>query len=367
MTPSPPRRQRALAPSPPPVAERLHGALLGLWLGNVMGMAMAGRSFPLLPAFPKLYEKPPAVGPPKPHPRGHGPALGFAACGAGCLLQAKQFQLGTLFKAYGQYAAFLQKHPQASQLPPEAALARALEAFPRFFSAEAFLQHSVRAPVASPVMDGVLLRSLPAACFFYADSVARVQAVTEEAAASQTGALGAMACVALAALVSEAVLSPGEGAPLAKLLEAMHRDMAQAAPRLADMGLRPAAVQQALALLEEDMAFAPKECPNLYSPALNLRQHGGQLRPTFRLALWALWHAPSSNPGCVIEDVVRRGGSPASQGALLAALCGARWGKGCLPNPGLEPLAPLVAKPPPPCGDASLLVALAQVVSPPAR
>jgi len=362
------------------VAERLQGALLGLWLGDLLGSALAGKTFPPVPEFPTLYTKPQALGPPRPYSREPSLALGFAACAAYAFLNSRQFHLGNLLGAYRQHAAFLLYAGKLAPLSPpeeegpalpslEPALARALEAFPRFHSPEAFLEQSLRGPATSPVLDGVLLRSVPAACFFYEDSLARVQAVAKEALATQTGPLGALAGIALAALVAQCILSAHAYAPAAELLEAMQRDMAQAAPLLAHMGLNPAAIGQALSLLDEDMAYAQKDSPNLYAPALNLRLHAGQLRVSFRLALWELFHAPEASagggPACIIEDAVHRGGSPPTQGALVAALCGARWGKGCLPAPpGLSPPSPLPPKPPQrhSCGDASFLVALGEAV-----
>jgi len=211
------------------------------------------------------------------------------------------------------------------------------------------LEYAARSPLPhGPVVDAVLLRSLPLACFFYADTPKRIAAVMETALAAQGGALGALGSVALAALLAESILSPQPHAPLKALLEAMQRDMAQAAPALLQMGLGPAAsIHQALASLHEDINHAQKDSPNLYGPALNLRQHAGYLRVSFRLALWELFHAPEEAPGSVVEDVIRRGGSPSSQGALVACLCGARWGKACLPRPGEGAFSPSSPSPPP--------------------
>ena len=390
--PQPPRRQRRTAAPPPPVAERLRGALLGLWLGDLMGHAMRGRNFPHLPEFPALYAKPQETGPPRAHPRDNSLALGFAACVAHCLLQERQFQVGSLLKTYRRHAAFLQNAGKLAPLSPpetaptptppppspplenepplpslEPALAKTLETFPLFHSPQGFLEVHLRNAVAPPVFDGVLLRSVPVACFFYADAPARIGSVMEEALATQTGPLGALASVALAALLSESILSPQAYAPTLGLLEAIQRDMAQAAPALMHRGLSPAVIQQALAQVNAEVEYAQRSSPNLYAPALNFRLHAGQLRLSFRLALWELFHAPepsaSDGPGRAIEDVVCRGGSPASQGALTAALCGARWGRGCLPNPGLEPLLPLPPRGAPlSCGDASFLGSLAEAL-----
>jgi len=379
--PAPPsRRQRTTSP-PPPVAERIRGALLGLWLGDVLGFAMQGRNFPNVPEFPALFSKPPESAPARPPSRAHSLSLGFASCAAHCFLNGRQFHLGNLLNAYRRHAAFLQNAGKlAASSPPEEtppgkepsiepALAWTLEHFPRFHSPHAFLECHVRNPAPSPILDGVLLRALPAACFFYAQPSERMQAVTEEALATQTGPLGALASVAWAAAVSQCILSPDTYASNAKLLEVMQRDVADVAPTLIPMGINPASIQQALSLLKEDMECAQKTTPNLYGPTLNLRQHGGQLRLSFRLALWELLHAPEAEAASaaarLVEDVIRRGGSPASQGALVASLCGARWGKACLPNPGLEPFAPLPpqAWQPSSPGDASFLKTLAETMA----
>jgi len=381
------RRQRRISPPPPPVAERLRGALLGLWLGDLMGCATQGQCFRPPPEFPGLYAKPEAPPPGRPHPRGHSPGLGFAACAAYCLLKERTFELHSLLQAYLRYFAFLQLRGtlaplslQGEEEPPppapeeggapaplEPALAFTLKSFPRFRSAQAFLGQHLRSLPALPVLDGVLLRSLPVACFFYAQEAARVEAVAQVALATGTGALGALSCIALGGLLSACILSEHSFAPDAALLEAMQQHMQQAAPRLVGMGLHPEAVHKALCLLEEDVEYAQKACPNLYGPGLSLRQHAGQLRPSFRLALWELLHAPGPlappPSACVIEDVVRRGGSPPSQGALVAALYGARWGKRALPNPGLEPLAPVPSPPPLSCGEASFLTSLAETLA----
>ncbi|MCL2179442.1 MAG: ADP-ribosylglycohydrolase family protein, partial [Cystobacterineae bacterium] len=387
----PPRKTRRPPPSSPPplVGERLRGSLFGLWLGERMGASMRGLCFPL-PEFPSLYIKPKAVGPPLRYPREYGLPLGFACSVAHCLFEKREFLLGELLLAFRRYATLLYQTgvlpPPTSTLeeapspteytsteentppPPslESGLAWALEQFPRFHCTEAFLTFSAHAPPPPPpISDTVLLLALPLACFLYAHTPQRIAAVAQTALAMHTGPLGALASVALAALTSESILSKQPCAPMADLLEAMHRDLSQTAFNLLQMGVGPASsVQQAQTFLLEDIAFAQKHNPNLYGPALNLRQHAGHLRLSFRLALWELFHAPESTPGNAVEDVIRRGGSPTTQGALVASLCGARWGKTCLPQPtGLEFSPPPASPPPPPAfRNASFLEALAEAM-----
>jgi hypothetical protein len=340
-----------------------------------MGCAVAGKYFPVS-MFPTLFGKTQDLPPPRRHPREHSLALGFACCNAYSLFHARQFHLPSLLQAYKRHASLLihagklapfsssaennasfhpphnappQENTEEPPLPSlEPAFAWTLKHFSHVHSTYAFLEQNVRLPAPLPVLDGVLVRSLPPACFFYADAPARLEAIAEEALVTRTGALGALAAVALAALVANAISSPHAVAPAADLLGAMQRDMADVAPVLAKKGLRPAAVLEALSTINEEITCAQKDDPGLYAPAPNLHLHAGQLRTTFRLVLWELLHAPepsdSEGPERAIQDVIRRGGSPASQGALVTALCGARWGKNLLPNPGLEPFAPL---PPP--------------------
>ena len=376
----------------PPVAERIRGALFGLCLGDSMGMAMVGRHFQL-PEFPVLYAPPEEALPPPPLPLKNSFALAFAACAAYCLLNTRQFHLGSLLNAYRRHAALLQNMgklaplapyapharpllpeemapPQGSAAPPplslEPGLAWALTHFLRLHSPSALLKQSVRTPPPPPVLDSVLLRSLPLACFFYANTPTRIRAVTEEALATRTGPLGALAAVAFSSLVAHSILSPKPHAAREELLEAMHRDMADAAPALAHIGIHPvSSIHEALSQLREDFLLAQEETPGLYGPMLSLRKHGGQLRVSFRLALWELFRAEVSPGGAAgaVEDVIRRGGSPASQGALLAALCGARWGRESLPSPTPLGVAGLPPKKPNSPGDVSFLKALAEAMA----
>ncbi|HEX7488996.1 MAG TPA: ADP-ribosylglycohydrolase family protein, partial [Anaeromyxobacteraceae bacterium] len=121
----------------------------------------------------------------------------------------------------------------------------------------------------------------------------------------------------------------GATAPSA-VREAAARELWDAAPAL--RGERSASAEHvgaAVHELEEDLALASRDDPQLLRGPVHLHRSQGFVRVAFRLAFWELLHAPSFEAALI--DVVNRGGDADTNAAITGALLGAFFGEGAIP------------------------------------
>ena len=89
------------------------------------------------------------------------------------------------------------------------------------------------------------------------------------------------------------------------------------------------AIDQALDQLAEDLDLASDPDPMLYGD-VHLLESAGFVRVAFRLAFWELHHAECFEDALI--DVVNRGGDADTNGAIVGALLGARFGLDGIPK-----------------------------------
>ena len=82
--------------------------------------------------------------------------------------------------------------------------------------------------------------------------------------------------------------------------------------------------------LSRDLSLAGRDDPELYGTQTHLLGLAGHVRVAFRLAFWHLLHATSYEASLV--DIVNRGGDSDTNGCIVGALLGARFGFTAIPE-----------------------------------
>ncbi len=321
----PPRRPAAAAPDPLPRL-RSRGALLGLAVGDALGVPLKTRRL-IAPPFPQL-----ADGPYR-EMKGGGPyelrrgQVGESGQQAG-VLGASLRELGRYDadEMPRRYLAWQGHAPGMSDFTREVLTEMAESGLPKVTAARRVWLRGFRKAAGS----GSLARTAPIGVFFHKDVQARVQASLADSALTHFDPCCQLACAALNGSIAHAIHA---GAKLKgeDLITAAISGLSLASASLG----RSAAdfvqeVSAATAALKEDLAAAQREDPVLYGPDLHLHKQADHVRVAFRLAYWELLHAPSFEAGVV--DVVNRGGDADANGAVAGALLGAFHGEEAIPS-----------------------------------
>ncbi|WNG36114.1 ADP-ribosylglycohydrolase family protein [Archangium violaceum] len=321
----PPRR-----PSPPEPDLSPHlrgrGALLGLAVGNALGVPLKTRSL-VAPAFPQLIEGPhrklKGGGPFELRPGQVGESGQMASC-----LGTGLRELGSYDAAHmmGRYLAW-QGHAVGKSEHTQEVMTEALESgLPKATAGRRVWLRGFRR-VAS---NGSLARTAPIGVFFCEDTQARVQASLADSALTHFDPRCQLACAALNGSIAHA-LTAGEQLRKEDLITAALSGLMVASATLGrSAGDFVQEVSTATTFLKEDLAAAQREDPMLYWPDLHMLRKQDHVRVAFRLAYWELLHAPSFEAGLV--DVVNRGGDADVNGAVAGALLGAFHGEDAIPS-----------------------------------
>jgi len=176
--------------------------------------------------------------------------------------------------------------------------------------------------------NGSLLRIAPIAVAFVDDPLARRLTALADSAITHFDPRCRIACAAFCSAIAEA--GAGRTDP-----ETMHAaavaEVDEAATALIDLvpSDGPDVVRAREALLG-DLELAKHDDPGLYLADMHIHRTQGFVRVAFRLAFWELLHAPTFETALV--DTVNRGGDADTNGAIVGALFGARFGEDAIPT-----------------------------------
>jgi ADP-ribosyl-[dinitrogen reductase] hydrolase len=336
-----PRRPVKKGPAtvtPEQVHARSQGALLGLAVGEAMGVTNAGRQLQA-PLFPTLADGP------QTELRGGGAlelkrgqvswASELAFCLSATLRNHGGYDVVEAGKTYARWVADALELPESLRLPFELILEGRS---PEHTGRRVWLESAQRQ------RDGAALtRVAPLAVFFSLPEHApeRLAASLDDTAITHYAPLCQLASATLAGLVAAAIRAPSEQLAQAEALKVLEAQLAIAA---ATLGRREPEqvmpISDAAQALREDVKAAQAPDPHLYGPELHLFR-SQSVRVAFRLALWELFHAPTFEAG--VLDVINRAGDASVNGAVAGALLGAvhgaptipkRWAEGVLAAPG---------------------------------
>jgi ADP-ribosyl-[dinitrogen reductase] hydrolase len=326
----PPPKKPRLASGPASATEaqlgaRARGALLGLAVGEALGVPLEGRQRPAAP-FPELN--------PGPYDQllgGGARALrpGQASWGAalaGCLAASLQARAGyegvEVARAYARWVA-------DAVSPPES-VARALALFEEGRPAE-LCGRRLWLDQGQRLDDNVaLVRSAPLGVYFARQRRERVDAALADTGLTHFAPTCRLAAVALDGALAAALTTPEERLAPEGLVRAVEAELRQAGAELVQREPEWAPrIRVAEAWLRDDLRLAGAADPELYGPELHLFATPTSARVTLRLALWEALHAPDFEAGLL--DAANRGGDAPANAAVTGALLGALYGEGAIP------------------------------------
>jgi ADP-ribosylglycohydrolase len=175
--------------------------------------------------------------------------------------------------------------------------------------------------------NGSLMRIAPIAVALVDSSVTRRLSALADSAITHYDPRCRIACAAFCSAIASASKGPTTA-------ETMHAaavaEVNEAAGALIDLvpGDGPDVERSREALLN-DLELATHDDPGLYVPDMHIHHAQGFVRIAFRLAFWELLHAPTYEAALV--DTVNRGGDADTNGAIVGALFGARFGEDAIP------------------------------------
>lgn len=171
--------------------------------------------------------------------------------------------------------------------------------------------------------NGSLMRVAPIAVAFADNAIARRMAALADSAMTHYDPRCRIACAAFCAAIAEAGTSRTDPE---ELHAAAAREIEEATNALINLAPSDGPdAERARGDLLADLEAAKRDDPGLYSPDLHIHEHQGFVRVAFRLAFWELLHAPTFE--AALLDVVNRGGDADTNGAIVGALFGARFGE----------------------------------------
>ncbi|MEW6435160.1 MAG: ADP-ribosylglycohydrolase family protein [Myxococcota bacterium] len=305
---------------------RARGALLGLAVGEALGVPVESRNVPSAP-FPQLNDGPTV------DMRGGGRferragQVGWcsemAFCVSEVLRTQRAYDVFEVAKAYARWAPHAEEVPE----PTKQALEQVAEGkSPEYTGRRVWIEGQQR------VRDnGVLGRSVPVGVFFARRQDLRVTASLDDACISHFDPLCQLAAATVNGVIGAAIATPKERLETPEVLKVAEAELSLAALTL---GRRESdwvsIVKDAADWLRDDIRAAQDDDPMLYGPELHLFFPVPTLvRTTFRLAFWELFHAPSFESGVI--DAVNRGGDADTHGAVVGALLGAVYGEEAIP------------------------------------
>lgn len=333
--PPPPRpaNKRVKAPTaatPEQVRSRQRGALLGLAVGEAMGIRTEQRQLPAS-MFPELNEGPII------EPMGGGRfelRAGQVTWGAELaqvlsttLRNLRRYDLLETGKAYARWLSTVEP---PERVPEE--IRKALELIldgrsPEFSGRRVWLEGFQKVRDNAP-----LVRTVPLGVFFHNKREERVNACLEDSGITHFDPLCQLACATFNGLIGAAISAVGERLDPEQLLKVAEAELSLAA---ATLGRKEpdwvSMTKDAADFLREDFKLAQEDDPQLYGPDLHLfHPWPTSIRVTYRLAFWELFHAPSLEAALI--DVVNRGGDADTNAAVTGALMGAVFGDAAVPQ-----------------------------------
>ncbi len=177
--------------------------------------------------------------------------------------------------------------------------------------------------------NGSLMRTAPIGVAF-ATRDGLVDAAMADSLITHADPRCALACAVFDAAIGCAVAGD---ASAAGMLAAARAALPRATELLAPRFLAPgdgSAVADGARAIAEDLDQAERDTPGVYGGALDLQRTPGFVRVALRLALWHLAHATAWRDALV--DVASRGGDADTNGAIVGALLGARFGETAIPE-----------------------------------
>ena len=306
------------------VPERSRGALLGLAVGDAFGATNEFRKLAAEP-FPKLNDGPLVEivggGPHKVKPGQVTDDTQMACCLAESLRELRRLDEDDVAKKYLRW----REHAFDIGVQTLAVLTRRVEEWVPVNVGKRHWLENGRAAAGN----GSLMRTAPIGVFFSDDRAALIDASFRESAITHFDPRCQLACAVFNGTIAAAIRGP-ESLKKEQLLTDTRSALNAAATELAQRQpdfIRE--VQDASENLNEDLAFALKDDPELYGPDLHMLAQEGFVRVAFRLAYWELFHAPSLQAALI--DVVNRGGDSDTNAAICGALLGAVYGEGGIP------------------------------------
>lgn len=323
-----PIKKPVKAATPEQIAERSRGALLGLAVGDALGVPMKGKRMQA-PQFPELVDGPyrdmAGGGQFTLKPGQVTDETQLATCLATSLRQVKSFDPADVTRRYRAWKSAAFDIPEQIQ---QVFAAMEEGGIPAQAPARYVWIQSWKKAASSHV----LARTAPIGVYFAKEKEQEVRsrASMEDAAITHHDPRCRMACVAFNSAIAKAIHSAGEPKHEA-MVEAAITELtlagalfAKANPELVHD------IQEATENVRADLTAAQAADPMLYGPELHMHGQGGFVRVAFRLAFWELFHAPSFEAALV--DVVNRGGDSDTNAAVTGALLGARYGEPAIPE-----------------------------------
>jgi ADP-ribosyl-[dinitrogen reductase] hydrolase len=321
----PPFRRAPRGVSAEQVKDRSRGALLGLATGDALGATHEGKQF-LTPDFSIFLEgmQTEMLGG-GPFTVVRGQVTGktqMACCLAASLRELRRFEMDDVVERYLKWMKDTFDISEQVKTVLELIQAGML---PKVASHDHWVQNAKRA-----ASNTSLMRTAPIGVFFAKDRTARVRASLDESAITHYDPRCRLACVALNAAIAAAITSIEEPKP-DKMVAAALTELTLAAAMLGQEAIDVVRdVKSALDILKRDIELAQSPDPELYGPDLFLSRNANWVRVALRLAFWELTHAGSLEQALI--DVVNRGGDTATNGAIVGALLGARFGENGVPE-----------------------------------
>ncbi len=312
--------------SPQQLLCRARGTLLGLAVGDALGVTNESKKLPSA-QFPTLNE---GVHTELRGGGSHGVRRGqttddtqMATVLATSLRNLQRYDVVDTAKDYAKWV------PWAFDLNAQVKAALDLVAegkHPEFTGKRVWLEANQKA-----ASNTSLVRCPPIGVFYRWDQQARLTATLEDAAITHFSPQCQLAGVILNAVIAAANTTPKQKLEQADALKVIEAELSIAAAQMGrthpDWVLQ---VKDAADWLRGDVKAAQDPDPMLYGPDLHLHLQESNVRVCLRLALWELWHAPTFEAALI--DVVNRGGDAASNGAVVGALMGAVHGDTAIPE-----------------------------------
>lgn len=325
------------APKTPPTAtadqvrERSRGALVGLAVGEALGLPNEGRNLPA-PDFPTLCDMELDVRGGGPHQLKRGEtswATQMAVCLALSVRNLRRYDLLETARAYARWVTVAPDAPE----PVKQALALIADGrSPEATGRRVWLENAQRVHDNAP-----LARTAPLGVFYAAQRDERLRTTLEDTAITHFSPQCRIACATFNGIIGAAISAPAERIDQPAILKAAEAELSLAASTMGRA--EPDWVQQvkdAADWLREDIKAAQDPDPMLYGPELHMFLHASHVRVAFRLALWELFHAPTFE--AALQDVVGRGGDADTNAAITGALLGAVHGERSIPEHWREPV-----------------------------
>ena len=304
---------------------RSRGALLGLAVGEALGVPFESRQIPAAD-FPNFNDIPR-------DPRGGGRfelKPGQTTWGTQmAIVLANQLRATRSYSVVDVAKGYLEWLPHAVDVPDTVKQALDLVAdnrHPEFTGYRTWLDNGQRQKDNAP-----LARTAPIGVFFSKNRQARFLATVQDVHITHFAPQVTLACLVLNGVIAAAIQTPEARLSNAEIVKVADKELSFAASELGKHDPNwVQMVSDSAEWLRQDLKLAQASDPELYGPELHLFfPQPTWVRVAFRLAFWELFHAPSYEVGLL--DVVNRGGDADTNAAVAGALLGAVHGENAIP------------------------------------